>query len=266
VVAADVDGGGVRTLVDDPVAKLPTVSPGRDMVSFMRPESGLQVAYLARSDGSQQRPLLDEASSARCPSASRPAWSPDGDRLAIVCLSAGGDSTGLWTLDLGDFSASLRTELVPSDRLDGAPTWGGDGRIYYGVKAAGDGDAQVTELWSVAADGSGGPERLPLDPAYSYTHPDWSESGLLYLRKPHGDGDRGDVVVRTGDGQSLETAAGDVGSPTWGADPPQAAALGPSSADPELMALVTFDADDPTAGVREVPLQGSAGIPAWGSR
>ncbi len=263
LVLADVYSGVTEVLVSDPDARLPTVSPDRETVAYLSNEPGVGlVPYLAPSNGLGTRPLLDEESRGRCPTTSRPSWSPDGDRLALVCTD-GDRSTGLWTLEMGSSSASLVTELVHADDLEGAPSWGGDGQVYYG---AADDDGDRNEIWSVPADGPGQPVRLMSDPAYSFSHPDWSQSGLLLLRTPAGRDTHGEVVVRTDDGELHPTGIGDAESPTWGPDPPNAVAQRPSADDQSRLALWTFDTSQPRASLQQVPLDGTPGVPAWGSR
>ena len=59
---------------------------------------------LARVDGSESRPLLDERMTQECPKTFRPAWSPDGEKLAFLCVDVHLATTGL--------GSSTRTALV----------------------------------------------------------------------------------------------------------------------------------------------------------
>ncbi len=267
LVKVDVDTNATRVLVGDPKAKLPSISPDRTMFTYLVSESRTEnVPYLARADGSDVRPLLLGRDSADCPTTTRPAWNPAGDRLAVVCTAPDGRSTGLWLADLGGSSASLNDRLVRSDRLVGAPSWGWDGQIYYAQTTDPANPDARTELWHVAADGKGREARVAYDSEYSYSHPDWSKYGLLFLQSSPGS-EEGRVAVLTPDGDTETPEGSDaLRSPTWGADVPMAAALGPSQEDPGRVALWTFDASSQSKTMHEVPVDGEVGVPAWGTR
>ena len=146
-----------------------------------------------------------------CPFTSRPTWSPDGSKLAFVCLSADQARTGLWVVNQ---DGSKVKELVDSGLPAQGPTWGDDGRIYY-VAAEFEGDP--SKIWSVSQNGG---EPTPLTDTEDGwdSHVDWSEGGVFFLRSSS-ENAPGDTMFVTPDGFSKAFSdSGNVESPAYSPD------------------------------------------------
>ena len=135
IVAFDTDTGQTRPIVSDPEAGLPTISVDRQWMTYMTDvEVWGGVPRLARVDGSDDARLLDAEVSEACPYTTRPAFSPDGERLAVMCVSASGETRGLATIDRD----GRLIDLVRQVQFRGAPTWTDDDRIIVMRDVEGD--------------------------------------------------------------------------------------------------------------------------------
>ncbi len=130
---------------------------------------------LASADGSKVRPLLNDAARSTCPFTGRPAFSLDGRLVAVVCYDQALTSMGLWTVDLAD--RSLGKQLDSSSEVTGSATWTGDDAVVYEKISD---SSEQTRLFSVPRNGGEATDITPDMPG-SYSHPDWSENGLLVL-------------------------------------------------------------------------------------
>ena len=257
LVAVDVDTEE-QEAIGESSYRLPTVSPQRDWIAYL---TEAREPRLMRVDGSEDRALLSEDARQECPRTARPAWNPAGDTLAVTCAGEDGSTRGIWLVDLE--SGDLGRRVVPRKDVVGAPTWGGDGRIYFA--AAADGAGQPTSLWSRDERADAKAVRLTAGELGWDSHPDWSDSGLLFLRSPVGGStSEGDIWQLTPSGREEQlTTTGNIESPTLAPDGGAAVWLQPSGADSSRMALWTGAAG---GNSRELSVPGGLGPPAWGSR
>jgi len=246
-------------VIDNPNAVLPTVSDDRQWMVYQKRQGEYGAPYLARVDGTDDAPLLNPRASRECPFTNRPAWSPDGGYLTLVCMDDSGQPTGLWTVNR---DGKLLHELVDSDSVVGSPTWGGDGYIYYMEQL--DNDADHTVLKRIHDDGSGQPEAIPTSNGVDGwdSHPDWSNEGILFLRSGDG-GESGRLCVLELD-LRLRDCSDESGieSPTWGPNERSAVWIQPSAGAREAILWWVPDLQ----GEPEQLLSGDLGPPAWGSR
>ena len=107
--------------------------------------------YLVRGD-LESRTLTAVASGVECPS-----LSPDGTRIAFKHLTSGSGPTAHWTPAVMDLASGDVQVLTPEARnVDDQIAWLDDDTILYGLPR--DGAVGDTDVWSLAADGSDGPE------------------------------------------------------------------------------------------------------------
>jgi hypothetical protein len=245
-------------VIDDPTAKLPTISEDRQwMVYLEKQPGGAGTPRLARIDGTDDARLLSPTTTKTCPFTTRPAFSPDGRSLAVVCTDASGRSIRMVIVDR---DGNLVRQFKSDTTIQEAPTWTGDGQIVYTRGVEGD---QNTTLWAVPADGSGKPEQITDGRDGSDSHPDWSDQGLLFLRT---NGATTKIVyMKSLDERGVNPiwSGTNIGSPTWVAgDQPAVVWMEPaqSGAGVTLWGMALGD-KTPTKGET-----GAFGPPAWGSR
>ena len=256
ILAFDSATGSTRMVIDDQAARLPTISEDRQWMVYQTGELGDPgISHLARVDGSDDSRLLDANASRSCPFTARPAFSPDGGSLAVVCLDSAGDPLALAVVDRDGHLVNTLTDDVDAGGL----TWTGDDRIVFMRDVNGDG---TMTLWWISVDGGEpGPVTDGLDGSDS--HPDWSNRGLLFLRE-RDDGSSQVLYKESVDAREVTPipSNGTVDAPTWAPrDRPEVAWLEPAGGDMRTLLVKTLSGET----VAE-PSTGVYGPPAWGSR
>ena len=253
IVAFDTDTAQTRPIITDRAPFRPTISEDRQWMTYLtdpQPGGGA-VPRLARVDGTEDALLLDAEASEACPYTTRPAFNPDGGRLSLLCLGAGGEVLGLATID----RSGTLINLIRQGDFDGAPTWTGDGRIIM-TRVAG----ETSTLWAMSPDG-GEQDQITDGLNGSDSHPDWSERGLLFLRDQDGSTDVYYLENDESDAIAL-TDSGDADGPTWAPGDEEALVwLQPAGDDGKTLWFASRT--DPS------PIElntADYGAPAWGSR
>ena len=115
------DGSGAHRVTGDNGEIEPAWSPGGAWIVYVRKSSVLPVreVWIVRPDGTGKRELTSLAASA-----SRPAWSPDGKRIAFADDARG--SFDIYTIGIG--GKGLR-RVTSSQSGDFEPAWSPDGRL-----------------------------------------------------------------------------------------------------------------------------------------
>lgn len=255
--------GATTPILANVRADRPTVSPDRKFIAYLSANGKpAGVIHLTTIDGAKPRMLLTGEAARQCPLALRPAWSPDGKSLALVCFKKD-VSQGLWIFDVG--KEAIRPVLA-KPWVTGAPSWGGDGQIYF-VNSG----VTPEKIYSIAASGEGDPTPVTSGSGFD-NNPDWSAAGLLYLRSQVHNG-LGDIFLK-GEGTKRPTRlseSGDRGSPGWSPDATSVVWITRQneSQDDIWIARVAT----PTTGATELTsprhleqFSGKTGAPAWGSR
>lgn len=107
--------------------------------------------WLSRGSLSR-RTLSTVREDAECPS-----LSPDG--RVVAYKKRQGRPAGQWRLATLDLASGRETLLAETRTVDDQVEWLDDTTVIYGLPRSG-ADAAVTDVWAVAADGSGSPSRL----------------------------------------------------------------------------------------------------------
>jgi eukaryotic-like serine/threonine-protein kinase len=127
--------GGTPALISKDVDSNPAISPDGKTIAYARandPEIGKWRLFQANADGSDEKVLLITPGYGLMQSI---AWSPDGQRIAIVLLTPAEKSLG--SIEMFDFAARRMNPFVElSDKMVTGAAWSHDGRWLFGVYAS----------------------------------------------------------------------------------------------------------------------------------
>jgi hypothetical protein len=259
-VAAHGDGD-TTAMIDEPSARKPTVNRARDAVAYLREDAVWGVPYVATGlteagFGSDDR-LFPEDTDV-CEHSNRPSWSPDGDRLAIICVD--GPELDQRSLRVTTLDGELGPALVESPGLAGGPSWADDGTIYYADASA---DSGFDALWALPDDGNGDPTQLAECDGAWLANPDWGTPGVLFTCGDTKTGP-GQLRLLRPDGSVVELGDTDAAWATWSPDYTAVAGLVDGTL---ATAPYSEDGGTPHLGAFEYfDVSGTIGEPAWGSR
>jgi Tol biopolymer transport system component len=231
----------------------PAISPDRETI-----------VYLARATDDAVWPIVLDAVTGEshqffdnedaCDYARRPAFSPDGQRLALNCIDANGNSTGMYIVDPeGGLEQTIDVEGV----VRGTPTWVSQTQLVASVADSEDG---ASTLWLYDIQ-SKEVEQLTSGEGWD-THPDWvaGPDRLLFVRSESNE-PTGELWTLTLDGEAEQIDVGQpVLDPVWS---PGGTEIAFVTEDDMLATLVV---DDPSS-VEVVPgTEDVSGPPVWGDR
>lgn len=129
------------------------VSFARDSRHFYATLSSGGAHYLVRGDA-QLRTAEVLRDGVECPS-----LSPDGRRIAFKKRAASAGSVH-WNIAVLDLEQGSETLLEERRSVDDQLEWLDDERVLYAISAGESGSSATTDVWMIAADGSGTPEQL----------------------------------------------------------------------------------------------------------
>jgi hypothetical protein len=258
---------------------MPAISPDRHWIAYLTPDESTRAGTtvlaqlrLVHPDGSGNRLLSDDPS---CPYTTRAAWSPDGTRLAFVCLvnRPGSKSEGLHVYDVARATLRLvlpaQSEGMPSGTtVFGPPTWSSDSQVVFNAQ-----DAQhARSLWQMPATRRGTPQAwVTPDPGSSDEFPAWSADGLLFVRCRMPDHAGCRIMLRSSDGTGtpLVTPTDSqeaLGAATWGPGRGQLVWTRQRQGRTELQQGVLGADGTVTVDPSWHPeVAGADGLPAWGT-
>lgn len=183
------------------------ISPDGDRVAL---NQGFAL-YTVRGDGTDLRLLVPAGKGA-----SKPAWAPDGQRIAFAAQQG-----GVYDIWVTDRLGNSQTDLSKSpDFAEAAPAWSPDGATLAYVRGLPDGSTPF-ELWTMRADGTDA-QPLIADPANDASNPAFSPDGVWVayvsgpgffndLRVVRFDGSDDHSILKLEDGTTLD-------DPTWSPD------------------------------------------------
>lgn len=181
------------------IPSTPPATASSDQLAFVGAQSGATEIYLIHSSGSDLRQLTEHAwvggndqgralDRAGRPTGEelRPAWSPDGTRLAFTSDRDG--QFDIWAIDAD--SGNLRRLTTEGDR-NRWPVWSPDGsQIAFLSHRVGEDQIAATEIWVIRCDGAQ-PRQITTHSGVDFTSaPSWSPDGtqLVYSGNlPNGD-------------------------------------------------------------------------------
>jgi Tol biopolymer transport system component len=178
--------------------------------------------YVVGADGAGKRVLSRTAWIAEAEHGSRPAWSPDGRRIAF--LSVRHRNEDVYVLDLGSGQAH-RVTRHPAD--DHEPAWSPDGRKIAFASPSG----YSYDLYVINADGSG--ERRLTHDLQGAAYPAWSPDGRKIVFSDFGNG----IYVINADGSGQRRLGPGGLEPQWSPDGRRIAYLDGSSGAFELYVM-----------------------------
>jgi Tol biopolymer transport system component len=161
-------------LVDAGDVKDPEWSPDGQSITYVASSTPGQL-WIADFDGANRRPVI--ADSGRCPAEARvPAWSPDGTKLAFMCLHAVVDIASGAVEEV--YTAALHEEAWN-------PRWSPDGQQLVFERDPNDG-VDVTGGEVVVVDAAGR-DATAITPASMFGgYPDWSPDGDVIVFSTYG--------------------------------------------------------------------------------
>lgn len=154
-------GSEAQRLTGDPNSQslYPTWAPGSDELAFMQVEDSVRVAQVAADANGQVRTLTDGLPGRHW----TPAWSPNGERIALMVEDGG--ARDIWLIGR---AGEDPTQLAMPGSDESEPAWSADGlRLAFVSNRAGNLGLYVMDA------GGQNVQRISPDAA-DYAHPDWT--------------------------------------------------------------------------------------------
>lgn len=178
IYRVDAQTGDATAITAGPLDQNPAISPDRRWIVMLLGDTGGKVPYVVDvAANGQARRLFPE--SGPCARADRVGWSPDGSRVAALCVDAGNAPLGLFVGDVGDTGTVAEPEEIDvpaGGQLRGTPSWISDSELAYQQVDPGDGSGlHVIDL------DSGESRRITEEDGLFHGQPDYSSDRDLVL-------------------------------------------------------------------------------------
>jgi hypothetical protein len=254
----------VRLTTSPAVDTLPVISRDRRTVIYLHTEGEITTLHVVGADGRDDRQLFRTGAAAglRIGGDSRPAWSPDGQSIAVAATDEESRS-GIFVVSVD--GSSVRRLPTKGDHV-GDPAWWGDGTsstILYWEGKQKDGGS----LWAVdGANPDGAPVRLSSSPDGSDADPAWSIDGKKIAFRRAASTKDWNIWVMDANGTGavqLTRAPRRDHDPTWSPDGGQLAFHSDRTGDRELYVMNAADGSHLGRIVRNV---GWDSGPSWTPR
>jgi TolB protein len=188
LIVADSDGESPRVILESaqPIMS-PAWSPDDQWLAYVSFENRLSGIYIQRVRTGERRLVSQRAGVNQAP-----AFSPDGNRLALT-LSGSGGNLDIWLLDL---ATQQLTRLTDDPAVDTEPTWSPDGKSIY-----------------FTSDRAGGPQIYKIDVA-NPRRVQRVSFGSGYVARPRVSPDGTKLAFVTREGSNYRIAVQDLASGT----------------------------------------------------
>jgi hypothetical protein len=258
VYRVNADTGEVLPLTSGPSDNFPTVSRDRERVVFLVRATEHAVRPVVLDLASQEiTPLF--ADDGACEYGRRPGFDFAGERLALVCLTAEDEQTGLFVVNP---DGTLDTQVEVDGGVRGSPTWVSDSEIVY-ARGEESGDTP-SALVQVNVDT--GEERVLTDGTEGWdSQPVWCEarSTLLFVRSDSR-AQQGELWTLTDRGFEEPLPMDEpVAGPVWS---PGCGQLAFTVEGEDGPVLVTAPSDNPADYTPVDEIRGEITAPAWDTR
>ena len=200
------DGAGPTALTTGGGTFDPAIGPGGSRIAFTR---GGDI-WVMNSDGSGQTNLTP----ATDPVKQKPAWSPDGTRIAFSQIPPGERSFRIYVMN-SDGSNPVQVTFQSSGDFD--PAWSPDGTLIAYTR-----QNNSTDIWTVNPAQPGSESEYVTSPSFTEDQPTWAPDGsAVAFRTNHRQGGGDDIykqVGRGGPGEPVTNNPAADSDPTWSPD------------------------------------------------
>ena len=217
----------------------PLSGSGGGIIAFQSDRDRQDEIYVMNADGSDQRLLVSNRGALD----SMPAWSPDGEQIALASRERGRDFEICIVRITNDFQrvdGKASRRVTDNEYDDLHPTWSADGTqiAFHSLRGS------YTEIYVINVDGTG--ERQLTDNNAHDQDPAWSPDGAKIAFISRRDGDY-EIYVMNSDGtgaRPLTNNGTNEWSPTWSPDGGQIAFISDRDGDRHLFVMDT-DGNNP---------------------
>jgi Tol biopolymer transport system component len=257
IYRVDADTREVEPLTSGPSDNWPTISRDREQVIFLaRGTERAVLPMVLDLDTRQIRPFF--GSDGACQYGRRPGWDLAGSRLALVCLTAEGEETGLFVVDP---EGRELIEVEVDGTVRGSPTWVSNTDIVYSLAP---GDDSPSTLWQTNVD-TGETRQLTTGAEGWDSQPVWcGAKDLLLFTRSDSSVQSGELWMRTSRGFEERLPIDEpVNGPVWS---PGCGQLAFTVEGDDGPVLVTAPADDPADYTPVEGIPGEITAPVWDTR
>ena len=210
-------------------------------ISYVRDNGEVHDVFTVNPDGTDRRRLTDGLAGV----SETPQWSPDRSKIVFEGGPTGGD---IYLINADGTGLTNLTRTPSGTDLEKGPKWSPDGnRILFAkttiIIDVNDVERQLTDLYTMSADGSGLMQLTATGTELTAGGYDWSPSGTQIAFESVRGGSQSIYVVNASGGVATRlSGAGDFGAPNWSPDGSKIVFLSQPAA-PEPIQVWTMNSD-----------------------